>query len=105
MLELAADGVDVSGCLPAGPDRVRGDPEAAPVRWVARTCAQHPKSTFALRAAAMVRAGVDPGLLNEVSRWRTDDVLYGSLEALVTYVRLVSERAGQSVESVCRRIA
>jgi hypothetical protein len=51
----------------------------------AHTKAQHHKGEYALRAAAMVRAGVDPGLLGEVSWWRTDDLWFWALEALVTH--------------------
>jgi hypothetical protein len=38
--------------------------------------AQHHKAEHALRAAAIVRAGVDPGLLDEVSWWCTDDLWF-----------------------------
>ena len=37
--------------------------------------------------SAVIRAGVDPGLLDDVSWWRTDDLWFWALEALVTYVR------------------
>ena len=53
----------------------------------------------------MLRGGVDPGLLDEVQWWRTDDLWYWSLEALAAYVRAAADRSGQSVESVCRRLA
>ena len=72
---------------------------------IAHTKAQHHKSKYALRAAAMLHGGVDPGLLDEVQWWRTDDLWYWSLEALATYVRAAADRIGQSVESICRRIA
>ena len=39
------------------------------------------KVEYALRAAAMVRAEVDPPLLDEVSWWRTDDLWFWALEA------------------------
>ena len=53
----------------------------------------------------MLHGGVDPGLLDEVQRWRTDDLWYWSLEALAVYVRAAAERSKQTVEFVCRRIA
>ena len=53
----------------------------------------------------MLHGGVDPGLLDEVQWWRTDDLWYWSVEALVAYVRAAAERTGQSVECICRRIA
>jgi hypothetical protein len=40
----------------------------------ADTKAQHHKADDALRAAAMIRAGVDPGLFNGVRWWRTHDL-------------------------------
>ena len=59
---------------------------------IAHTKAQHHKSKFALRAAAMLDGGVDLGLLDEVQWWRTDDLWYWSLEALAVYVRAAAER-------------
>ena len=37
---------------------------------VAHTKAEHHQSEYGLRAAAMVRGGVDPGLLEEVVWWQ-----------------------------------
>jgi hypothetical protein len=45
-----------------------------------------------------------PGLLDEVQWWRTDDLWYWSLEALVAYVRAAADRTAVPIESVCRRI-
>ena len=58
----------------------------------AHTKAQHHKAEYALRAAAMIRAGVDPGLFDEVIWWRTDDLWFWAPKALVTYVRAAAER-------------
>jgi hypothetical protein len=57
-----------------------------------------------LRAAAMLRAGVDPGLL-EVSWRKTDDLWYWSLKALVTYLRAATDRTGGTIDVICRRVA
>jgi hypothetical protein len=105
LLDLAADAIELSGATRESPlefERLREKhlPEA-----VAHTRAQHLKSKFALRAAAMVHGGVDPGLLDEVQWWRSDDLWYWSLGALAIYVRAAAARTGQSVESICRRIA
>ena len=67
-----------------------------------RTKAQHHKSKFALRAVAMIHGGVDPGLLDEVQWWRTDDLWIWSLEALAVYMRAAADITGQSVASVGR---
>jgi hypothetical protein len=66
---------------------------------------QHHTSKYALRAAAMLNGGVDPGLLDEVRWWRTDVLGYWSLEALAAHVRAAADRTVQPVASVCRRIA
>jgi hypothetical protein len=63
------------------------------------------KAKYALRAAAMLRAGSEPGLLDEVIWWRTDDLWFWSLQALVTYVRAADERSVESVAAICGRIA
>jgi hypothetical protein len=60
----------------------------------------------------MIRAGVDPDLLGEVSWWATDDLWWWwwwwwwwSLLALVTYVRAAADRTGEAVPAVCERMA
>jgi hypothetical protein len=53
----------------------------------------------------MLRAGVDTGLLDEVSWWRTEDLWYWSLEALVVYLRVAADRTGESIDTICRRLA
>jgi hypothetical protein len=67
--------------------------------------AHHHKAQYALRAAAMVRAGVEPGLLEEVRWWRTDDLWFWALEALVTYVRAAAEHSAEPVTAICGRVA
>lgn len=61
--------------------------------------------SFALRAAPMLRGGVDPAFLDEVSWWRTDDLWFWSLQALVTYVRAAAQRAGVDVAAMCVELA
>ena len=53
----------------------------------------------------MIRAGVDPDLLGEVSWWRTDDFFVWALDALIIYVRAAAERLGEPVAAVCARLA
>lgn len=105
LLELAADAINVSGATRRSPIMFQGIRERYLPDGTAHTKAQHHKSKFALRAAAMLHGGVDPGVLDEVQWWRTDDVWYWSLEALAAYVPAAADRAEQSVETVCRRIA
>jgi hypothetical protein len=105
LLELAADAIEESGASRERPlefeaIRKRHLPEDR-----AHTRAQHYKAEYALRAATMVRAGVDPGLLDEVSWWRTDDLWFWALQALVTYIRAAGEHSAESVTAICGRLA
>lgn len=105
LLELAADAIEVSGAsreLPIMFEKIR---ERHLPECTAHTNAQHHKSTYALRAAAMVRGGVDPGLLDEVSWWRTDDLWFWALDALVVYLRVAAERTGAPINVVCEQVA
>jgi hypothetical protein len=105
LLELAADAIGLSSASRQSPILFEGIRERYLTDGTAHTKAEHHKSTFALRAAAMLHGGVDPGLLDEVQWWQTDDVWYWSLEALVAYVRAAADRTGQPMESVCHRLA
>jgi hypothetical protein len=53
----------------------------------------------------MLRGGVDPALLDEVERWRSDDLWYCLLETLATYLRAAADRTAEPVDTVCRPIA
>jgi len=94
---------------PVRPGRGRSSPKGIRKRHLpedrTHTKAQHYKAEYALRAAAMVRAGVDPALVDEVRWWCTDDLWFWALEALVTYVRAAAEHRGETVPAVCGRIA
>jgi hypothetical protein len=105
LLELAADAIEESGASREQPLEFEGIRKRHLPEDRAHTKAQHHKAEYALRAAAMVRAGVDPGLLDEVRWWRTDDLWFWVLEALVTYVRAAAEHGGEPVPAVCGRIA
>jgi hypothetical protein len=105
LLDLAADAIGVAGATRQSPLEFEGLRARYLPDGTAHTKAQHHKSTFALRAAAMLHGGVDPGLLDEVQWWQTDDLWYWSLETLVAYVRAAEDRTGQCVASICRRPA
>ncbi len=105
LLDLAADAIDESGAdrqAPLDSEQIRKRylPESR-----AHTKAQYYKSDFAVRAAAMIRGGVDPALLDEAAWWQEDDLWWWSLEALVIYIRAAAERAGVPVQELCDRIA
>ena len=105
LLDLAADAIGVSGASRQSPILFEGIRERYLPDGTAHTKAERHRSKFALRAAAMLHGGVDPGLLEEVQWWQTDDFWYWSLEALVTYGRAAADSTGQSVESICHRLA
>jgi hypothetical protein len=104
-LELAADAIEVSGASRERPIAFEKIRERHLPERTAHTKAQHHKSVYTLRAAAMIRAGVDPGLLDEVSWWRTDDLWFWALDALVVYLRVAAERTGEPITVVCERVA
>ena len=104
-LGLAADAIELSGASPENPIEFEGIRERYLPECGAHTKAQHQHSKFALRAAAMIRAGVDPGLLDEISWWRSDDLWIWSFDVLVVYVRAAADRLDLPVDSVCERIA
>ena len=104
-LELAADAIEEAGASRAEPIEFEGLRERYLPECTAHTKAQHHKSKFALRAAAMIRAGVDPGLLDEVVWWQTDDLWIWALDALAVYVRVATDLTGPTVADVCARLA
>jgi hypothetical protein len=105
LLELAADAIEESGASRQQPIEFEKIRERYLPECTVHTKAQHHKSEYAIRAAAMLRAGVDPGLLAEVIWWRTDDLWFWALDALVVYLRVAAERANVAVAAVCERVA
>ena len=53
----------------------------------------------------MIRAGFDPGLLDEVIWWQTDDAWVWALDALAVYVRVAADRTGLPIANVCAGVA
>jgi hypothetical protein len=104
-LELAADAIEEAGASRAQPIEFENIRQRYLPEGRARTKAQHRKAEFAIRAAAMIRAGVDPDLFGEVYWWRTDDLWVWALDALIIYVRAAAERTGIPPATVCARLA
>jgi hypothetical protein len=67
LLDLAADAIGVSGATRQLPLEFEGIRDRYLPEAVAHTKARYHKSKYALRAAAMLHGGVDPGLLDECS--------------------------------------
>lgn len=64
----------------------------------------HPSSQYALYAAACIRAGVQPDLLNDAGWWNTPLLIY-AVYALVIYARAAADRGGVTVDQVDREFA
>jgi hypothetical protein len=104
-LELAADAIEHAGASREEPIEFEGIRERYLPGCTAHTKAQHHKSKYALRAAAMMRGGVGPGLLDEIVWWQTDDLWVWALDALAVYVRVAADRTGLTVADVCEWLA
>jgi hypothetical protein len=105
LLELAGEAIEESGATPSHPidyERIRENylPERA-----FRGKVEHHRSHYALSAAAMIRGGVYPDLLDEVGWWHNDDLWFYALFALVIYMRIAAERSERSFEEVARALA
>ena len=103
-LRVAADVLDWCGASRADPLALEGMRE----RFVPE-CAfrgrQHKKLQFAILAAAALRGGTEPDVLDEVAWWQTDDFWQYALYAAVAYIRAAASRAGVPVHQVCEELA
>ena len=66
LLDLAAGAIDLAGATRLSPIEFDGLRDRYLPDGTADTKVEHHKSKFALRAAAMLHGGVDPGLLDGV---------------------------------------
>ncbi|MBO0809805.1 MAG: hypothetical protein J2P32_16035 [Actinobacteria bacterium] len=103
-LHLAADALDWCGADRADPLTLEGMRE----RFLPE-CAfrgrQNKKLQFAVLAAAALRGGAEPDLLDEVVWWQTDDFWQYALYAAVAYIRAAAGRVGVPMRQVCRELA
>jgi hypothetical protein len=105
LLDLAADAIEEAGASRVNPIEFEGIRARYLPECTAHTKEQHYKSELAIRAAAMIRAGVDPGLLDEVGWWRVDDLWMWAVDALVVYLRVAADRTGEEIGQICERLA
>jgi hypothetical protein len=102
-LHLAADALDWCGTSRADPLALDGMRE----RFLPE-CAfrgrENKKLQFAILAAAALRGGTEPDLLDEVAWWQTDDFWQYALYAAVAYIRAAASRAGAPVRLVCQEL-
>jgi hypothetical protein len=100
-LRVAADALD--WCRPS-----RADPlplEGLRERFLPEATLrgrQNAKLQYAVLAAAALRGGTEPDLLDEVAWWRTDDFWEYALFAAVAYIRAAADRAGVPVRQACQ---
>jgi hypothetical protein len=105
LLELAADAIAESGATQAEPVEYEGIRDRyLPEYGFRGKRAQH-MSHYALMAAAMIRAGIYPDLLDEADGWGIEDMWRYAFYALVVYVRIAAERSGRSLDEIVRALA
>ena len=103
-LHVAADVLDWCGASRADPLALAGMPEQFLPECAFRG-RQNKKLQFAILAAAALRGGAEPDLLDEVAWWQTDDFWQYALYAAVAYTRAAASRAGVPVRQVCQELA
>jgi hypothetical protein len=100
-LHLAADALEWCGASRAEPLALEGLRE----RFLPE-CAfrgrQNAKLQYAVLAAAAVRGGSEPDLLEEVTWWQADDFWQYAMYAAVAYIRAAASRAGVPVRQACQ---
>jgi hypothetical protein len=105
LLELAAEAIAESGASQADPIEYEGIRERYLSEYEFRGKSEQHKSHYALTAAAMIRAGLYPDLLDEAYGWGIEDMWKYAFYTLVAYVRAASERTGRSLEEIAAALA
>jgi hypothetical protein len=105
LLELAAGAIAESGSSQAEPIEYEGIRERYLSEYEFRGKSEQHKSHYALTAAAMIRAGIYPDLLDEAYGWGIEDMWRYAFYALVAYVRAASERTGRPLEEIASALA
>ncbi len=103
-LHVAADALDWCDASRAAPLALEGLRERFLPECTLRG-RQNKKLQFAVLAAAALRGGTEPDLLDEVAWWQTDDFWQYALYAAVAYIRAAAGRAGVPVPQVCQELA
>ena len=105
LLELAAGAIEESGASPTNPINYEGMRDRYLPEYQFRGKYQQHKSHYALIAAAMIRAGVYPDLLDEAYGWGVDDMWRFAFYALMLYGRVAAERTGRSLDDIATALA
>jgi hypothetical protein len=103
-LRVAGDALDWCGASRADPLPLEGLRERFLPEYTFR--GRHDtKLQYAVLAAAALRGGTEPDLLDEVARWQADDFWQYALFAAVAYIRAAASRAGVPVRQACQDLA
>ena len=103
MLELAVTALDLASIAGVPPLEYEGLRERYLPEAAFRGRAEHRSSQYALYAAACIRGGVQPDLLNDAGWWTTPLWVY-AVYSVVIYARAAADRGGMTVEQVVREI-
>ena len=104
LLELAAEAIAESGTSPTEPNQYEGMRDRYLPEYHFRGELQQHKSHYGLMAAAMIRAGVYPDLLDEADVWGLEDMWENAFYALVLYARVAAERTRRPTEAIATAI-
>jgi hypothetical protein len=104
-LELAADAIEVAGASRDHPLEMEELGERFLPDRRSRSKTDRVKLDYAMRASAMIRAGIQPNLLEDAASWRADYLWVWALEALHGYVRAAADRTGLTVAEICSQLA
>jgi len=103
-LHLAADALEWCGARRAEPLALEGLRERHLSECAFRG-RQNAKLQYAVLAAAAVRGGTEPDLLEELADWQADDLWQYAMYAAVAYIRAAASRAGVSVRQACQDLS
>ena len=98
LLELAASAFLACGASSADPLVFDELEERYLPEWPVRGNAAHQKRRYALHAAVLIAAGVEP---EDTSWWRADNLWSYAFDAVVAYVRAASDRRQLPVATIC----
>ena len=103
-LRLAADALQWCGANPADPLPLEGLRERFLPECTFRG-RQNTKLQYAVLAAAAVRGGAEPDLLDEVASWQADDFWQYAMYTAVAYIRAAASRAGVPIRQACQDLS
>ena len=98
LLELAASAFLACGTSSSDPLVFDEIEERYLPEWPVRGNAAHQKRRYALQAATLIAAGVEP---EDTSWWRADNLWSHAFDAVIAFVRAASQRRQLPVATIC----